>query len=152
MMKSSRPTGISILAILDLIGGIFLAFVGIVVAAATSSGVLSSLGYSGYANLAGALEVVGGLFAVLGVIAILAGWGMWTGRAWAWTLAVVLYVLGALFSLISLLGGSLASVVGLLIEVFLLWYMFRPHVRAFFGRGMPAQPAPMAQPGPSPTL
>jgi hypothetical protein len=69
---------------------------------------------------------------------------MWTGKGWAWILAVILYGLGALSSLISLAAGALSSIVGLLIYAFLLWYLWRPHVKAFFGRGQTVQTAPMS--------
>lgn len=148
-MKPSRPTGITVLAILEFIFGILILLAGIAVAAISGSGMLSTVGY---AFLAGMAVLVGGVFIVLGLVVLLVGWGMWTGKGWAWILSVVLYILGVIFGLYSIASGSLTSVVSLLIEAFLLWYMFRPHVKAFFGRGTPGQPAPAAQPAsPPPT-
>ena len=149
LMKPARPTGITILAILELIFGIIILIGGAAVAAVSGSGILSTLGY-GY--LSGMAAVAGGVLVVLGLVVLVVGWGMWTGKGWAWLLSVILYVLGILFGIASLASGSLTSIVGLLIEIFLLWYMFRPHVKAFFGRGPPSQPAPAMQPqSPPPT-
>ncbi len=145
MMKPSRPSGVAVLAVLDLIVGILAFIGGVFMIAVGGSGLLSTVGYGAYSGFAvgfGAFAIIVGLFAVV------VGWGMWSGRTWAWLLAVVLYAIGILFGFTSLAAGSLSSIVGLVIDVFLLWYMFRPHVKAFFGRGTPLQPAPGAQPVP----
>lgn len=131
-MKPPRPTGVAILAILDIVVGILALLGGIFIAALGGSGLLALYGY-GFFN--GFVAVVGGFIIVIGILAIIVGWGMWSGKEWAWLLAIILYGLGALSGLLSLAGGNLSSVVGLPIDVLLLWYMFRPHVKAFFGRG-----------------
>lgn len=147
MMKPARPTGIAILAILDFLGGILALLGGAFMIGIGGTGILSQFGYGAYS---GFVSAFGGLAIIVGIFAILVGWGMWTGKEWAWVLAIILYALGLLFSLLSLVGGPLSSIIGLLIYAFLLWYLFRPHVKAFFGRGMPSQPAPVAQPAPPP--
>lgn len=146
MMKPARPTGVAVLAILDLIGGILALLVGVLLVGIGGTGILSQFGYGFYS---GFVSLFGGIIVIVGVLALVVGWGMWTGKRWAWVLAIVLYALGILSNLGSLAGGSVSSIVGLLIYALLLWYMFRPHVKAFFGRGMPAQPAPTAQSQPT---
>ena len=83
----------------------------------------------------GIIGLVGGFLIVVGLFAILVGWGMWTGKSWAWYLAVVLYGLGVVVGLIVLVAGGLTGIVSLIIDVLLLWYMLRPHVKAYFGIG-----------------
>jgi hypothetical protein len=148
MMKPPRPTGVAVLAILDFLAGILALLGGVFIAALGGSGLLALYGYGFFS---GFVAVVGGFVIIIGIFAIIVGWGMWSGKEWAWILAIILYALGALSSVISLAGGNLGSVVGLLIDALLLWYLFRPHVKAFFGRGMGAQPAPMMQSAP-PTM
>lgn len=141
--------GITILAILDILVGILaIAGGGLIVGVANSS-ILASYGYSMFNGI---IAVIGGFAIVIGLFAIFVGWGMWNGKGWAWILAVVLYGLGALFGLIGLVGGGYSGIVGLLIDILLLWYMFRPHVKAYFGKGTTMmQPAPTMQSPPATT-
>ena len=146
MQKPPRPTGVSILAILNLLGGILAVLGGILLIGVGGSGMMSSLGFTGF--ISGIVAAVGGIVIVIGLFALVVGWGMWTGKTWAWILAVILYALGALSSLISLAAGAISSIVGLLISAFLLWYLWRPHVKAFFGQGTQAPQSPIPQPAP----
>ena len=148
-MAPQRPTGVAILAILDFLGGELGILGGLVLVVVGGAGVLSSLGYGVFSGL---VSVVGGFFMLVGILALAVGWGMWTGKGWAWMLALVLYGLGVLSGIASLAGGSLSSIVGLLIDVLLIWYLFRPNVKAYFGRGAaPAVPSPAQSPSPSTT-
>jgi hypothetical protein len=147
MQKPPRPTGIAILAILDFIGGVLLLLGGAFLAAIGGSSILTTYGYGAFS---GVVTVFGGIAVVLGLFAIFVGWGLWSGKSWAWTLAVVLYILGALTSLVGLAGGSLGSIVPLILYALILWYLWKPHVKAYFGKGM-AQTAPTVQAPPAPT-
>ena len=145
MPKPPRPGGVTVLSILDFIGGILAFLVGLFVVAVGGSGLLAQLGYglfSGFVVVAGVAVVI------IGLLSLLLGYGMWTGKGWAWLLAVILYALGALSSLLSLAGGSFGSIVSLVIYGLLLWYLWKPHVKAYFGKGMGMQSTPMAQPAP----
>ena len=148
MQKPPRPTGVAILAILDIIGGIIALLVGGLLAVGSSA----LTAFYGTFIFAGFLAVIGGIVAVVGILAVLVGWGLWSGKGWAWTLAFVLAILGIVGGLISVAFGGFTSVVGLLIDVLIVWYLLRPHVKAYFGRGIAAaQPASMAQ-NPPPTM
>ena len=148
MQKPQRPTGITIIAILGFIAGILAILGGALFLAVASSGILSSYGmgmFSGFVSL------FGGIIIIVGFVAIFASWGMWSGKTWAWYLSVVLYALATIFEVIALIGGGLTGIVALLIDILLLWYMFRPHVKAFFGiGGRMTQQTPMMQ-SPPPT-
>jgi hypothetical protein len=148
MPKPSRPTGVTILAILDLVGGVIAFLIGLFVVALGGSGLLAQFGYGFVSAFVVAAGVV---IIIIGFLGVLLGWGMWAGKEWAWLLAVILYALGALSSLASLATGSFSSIVGLVIYALLLWYLWRPHVKAYFGKGMGMQSTPMAQPVPPPT-
>jgi Predicted membrane protein (DUF2127) len=141
--KPSRPTGVAILAVLDLLGGIALILFGGLLAAAGGSSMLSSYGYGAYTGIAAGFGLA---LAVGGLLALLVGWGLWTGRGWAWTLGVVLYGIGLVFSIVGLVTGGASVLVSLVIDAIILWYLFRPHVKAYFGKG-----SAMAQPAPSTT-
>ena len=148
MQKPPRPTGITILAILGFIGGILAILGGALFVAVASSGILSTYGVGMFS---GFISLFGGIIIVIGLFAIFVSWGMWSGKSWAWYLAVVLYAIGVIFGLVLLVAGGLTGIVSLVIDLLLLWYMFRPHVKAYFGiGGRMMQQAPMMQ-SPPPT-
>ena len=120
MNKGNRPTGISILAILEIFGGIVAIISGLLIAIAGSS-ILGGLG-----NILGIVAIISGLFAVA------VGYGFWTGAKWSWWLAIIIYALGIISSLASIVVGSILSVIGLIIEALLLYYITRPGVKSWF--------------------
>lgn len=131
--------GIAILAVLEILGGLLTFLLGLAVAAVSGT-LFSALGL---AIPAGIGIAVGGVVVIFGLLGLLVGWGLWTGRRWARILAIILSGLGALASLAALVLGSIPSVVGLVIDGFILWYLFRPKVKLFFGGNaslMPLQP------------
>ena len=132
MSKPARPTGVTVLAILELIGGIITILFGM--AAIVSSTFLNPYGYAVVAGLAVAS---GGALVLFGALAVVVGYGMWSGKGWSWTLAVVLYGLGVVFSLVYIAVGLWSNILALAIDLLILWYLWRPHVKAYFGKGQP---------------
>ncbi len=124
-MTSTRPTGVTVIAILAAISGVFevlggLALLGLGAFGAAMGGPL--LAYFG---------TFGGIILLaLGVVTLYAAWGAWNLKAWAWTLLVVLTVIGVVLSLFSLRR----SIFGLIVDVIILVYLFRPEVKAAFQR------------------
>ena len=81
--------------------------------------------------------VVGGILVILGLITILLGaisfvvaWGLWNGRDWAWTAAIALAILGIILGLFTLPGGIITIIINLVV----VYYLTRPHVKSFFGK------------------
>jgi len=115
----SRPTGVAILAgleiffaILSIIGGLVLIGTG-----ATMQGL-----FGGLAALFG-LGIL-----ILGIIALAIGLGLWFGKTWAWWLALFFGIVNILVDLFSLP----VSIIGLAIQLVILYYLTRPHVKAYF--------------------
>jgi len=116
---SSKPTGIVILAILQLIQAL----------AALAIGVL--------ALMAGALllPIFGLLLAffplLLGIIGLILFYGLWTLKGWAWLWTLIINLL----SIIVGVFGNLADLMNLLslaISIIIVIYLFTPGVRAAF--------------------
>ena len=125
---ADRPLLISIIAVLNLLAGLFLLIVGIIVAL----GVVSMSEGDIDVGLAG--TALGGLFAVLGIISLIIGYGFWQGWKFIWYLSLILWI-------IEIIGGILMFPIGLvwtIIYIILVWYLFRPNVKAFFGVGSSA--------------
>jgi hypothetical protein len=131
-MPKQRPLGITIIAILSAIGAIFLLLGGLALVAlsgfvgvAVGSGLLAGLG-----------GVIGGVLVILGLLYFVIAYGFWSGKGWAWTLGVALMVISIIVNLAAVAGiGSTGSIVDIIINLVILYYLFRPHVKAFFGKG-----------------
>ncbi|GCE07067.1 DUF2127 domain-containing protein [Dictyobacter aurantiacus] len=110
-----RPVGVTIIAILQAIGGV--------------------------------LEILGGIFLlnvstvaaiipiVLGIIALVLAWGLWTLKPWAFWVTVVLEAINLISGIISLVTGnvSAAAVIQTIIALAVLIYLFADrNVRAAF--------------------
>lgn len=135
-----RPTGISILAVVEFLLGILALYEGL---ALTTE--ISALAAMGFTN-AGTINAVEGLEAVLGVVSLVLGYGLWTGKEWAWLLAVVFSVVSIILAAVvyAILPISPAgSVLSVVIALIVLFYLYRPQVKEFFGRSRtPAAPGP----------
>ena len=122
---AQRPTGVSVLAVLMIIGGV-LGIIGSLTAVA----LLSTL--AGTAGLLLAFVVIVPL--IIAVVQVVVGVGLWKLLSWAWMAAIVITVIGAIFTIISLIsGGSVASnIISLAIDALIVWYLFRPEVKSVF--------------------
>ena len=103
IMYKQRPLGIAILAVLEIIGGIFTLIAGIIVLAfsALVEGVISQLAYLGDL-VTGLIAAVGIIILIVAILELLFGYGLWNGRGWAWTLQLIFSALGIILSLSSI--------------------------------------------------
>ncbi len=99
---------------------------------------LNSLGYSQLAplvtasNVAVILAGLGTLSLLVGLFWLAEGFGALRGKGWAWTVGIIIFVLSIINSIIQIALGSYASVVGVIINLGIIYYLFRPGVRAYF--------------------
>ena len=137
-----RPTGVTILAVLYFIFAAFLGLCGILFIVGGS--MLSGLAHGG--GLGSALfamggVVVGGIFLVLAMLDLAIGIGFIKLQNWARILAIILIGIGVLFGLLSVLGllahfmviVLMFRLIVLAIEIWILIYLFKPHVKQAFG-------------------
>ena len=130
---AERPLGVTVIAALALLGGA-LEILGGIVAILLGASFGAMAGYKGMGAFGAALgTAVGGSLLIGGIITLAIGWGLWNGKGWAWWLAVILAGLGVLGSLLGLLSAPVISIVYLVIELVILWYFFKPHVKDYFG-------------------
>lgn len=153
MQKPSRPGGVTVLAVLQILGGIFglaggglLLAVGAIIGSASFSSQYPGL--SGYSS--GTLSAIfygfGAFLLILGILALVIGIGFLSGKGWSWTLAIVVGIISIVSTIAQIVIGlsGISSVVSIIIEIIIIYYLFRPHVKAYFGKGgaMPATPMP----------
>jgi hypothetical protein len=139
-----RPTGVLILAAVAVIVGVTdiltgLGDIGI------AGGVLSDHGFG--ATIDGIMNVVGVVLVAVGVLGLATGIGLWRGHNWAWlvtrlwaSVCIIAGVVGVGVSVLSdtitseILGTIIGSTGTAIVAAGVLWYLYRPHIQAAFGR------------------
>lgn len=127
---AARPTGIAILAILEVAGGLL--------------GLIAAKALFDYADLHNYLYGSGGqtaqflgLASAAGAIAaFILAWGLWSVRPWAWLLGCALSVISAAFAILSLVGGgeAVSAMINVGVDAAVLYYLNTNEIRALFGR------------------
>jgi len=126
-----RPKGVTVLALLALVGGILSFAAGYVLMLVGGLG--SAFGASG----GGTVMVLGALTFAIGLSSFMLGYGFWAMKPWAWPAAFLLYGVAIAVNLASVLfaGASVVSVIfPVVIAAAVMWYLLQPQKRAVFGR------------------
>jgi len=128
-----RPTGITIIAILMIIGGLILLFTGI---APLFLGPLISLDSDGSSNALGFLITIGGLVLVaLGIASLIVSWGLLKGKGWARTITLIISIIAIIIAIISLASSQdLIHIIEIIVYGIIIYYMFTDKVKLFFGK------------------
>src|SRR6185295_6194731 len=136
--SKSRPTGVTIIAILNIISGIIMLAGGLGLAAISS--VLPTMttidpnagGQMALAGLVGGAGIaVGGILIILGIISFIVAWGLLKGKGWAWSLTLILSVISIIIGIVSMAAGNFGSIINIIIAGIIIYYLYRPHVKAF---------------------
>jgi uncharacterized membrane protein (DUF2068 family) len=101
-MQTSRPLGVTIIALLTIISGI---------------GFLVSI-----------------ILIPLGIAFLVMAYGLWKGKGWAWTITLVLSFIGIALGLASIVTGNVVSILPVIINAIIIYYLYRPDVKVFFGK------------------
>lgn len=70
----------------------------------------------------------------LGVAYLVMAYGLWRGKRWAWTITMILSLVGIAVGAVSIVSGNVAAVFTLIINGIVLYYLYRPQVKVFFGK------------------
>ena len=103
--STERPLGVTILAILQILGGLMMLVLG---ALATLAGLLFIL-----------FAIVGVAMAILGLLGLVVGFGLWGLKSWAWTWAMIVNILTIIFGLFNLASNFVSIVISLIIVIYL---------------------------------
>jgi hypothetical protein len=184
-----RPIGVTIIAILTIIGGVILTFGGIslLVFGVFFTSVPIDVFISeqmqkqrqqqlqlqqpeqqpqqelqNAAELQELARFLGGVGIVIGAIVLAVGigylvvsYGLLKGKEWAWIITVILTIIAIAVQIVSgvtasmfdasfiddtnsFVTGIIAQIVGIAINGVILYYLYRPNVKAFFGRSLPS--------------
>src|SRR5918997_892263 len=100
MEIKKRPIGVTIIAILIIIGGILLLLAGIGVIAVGSLFISQIIGLG--------FVIIGAIILAVGIGYIVVSYGLLKGKRWAWTITVVLLFIGIAINVVSIIFGSFA--------------------------------------------
>ncbi|MBO3803732.1 MAG: hypothetical protein JTT11_07700, partial [Candidatus Brockarchaeota archaeon] len=127
-----RPTGVTVLAILDIAFGAIMAIGALGLVALTR---LVEMNLSEFADLPSFGLLMGAIGSMLSVVLLaiaavefLLAWGLLGGKGWAWTATIVFSAIAIAIELLSLPF----SLVGIAVNALVIYYFFRPNVKAFF--------------------
>ena len=126
---AERPTGITVLGILQIIDGIFLAVFAVMIG--TMSGMMGGFSYFG-----AMASVVGGaitaVLAVLAAFSFLIASALFSGKKWGRTIVIVFSIVNLVMEVSSMTVGNVFAIGGIMLSGIVLYYMWRPHVIAYF--------------------
>ncbi len=124
----SRPTGVVVLGTLYIIAGIvWLIFA--IVFGVVSSGLIGG-------TFTGGMEIVGGIIAGIAAIAaaiefIIAA-ALFSGKNWGRALVIVFAIIDLIVESASIVAGNFFAFVFIILDLVVLYYMWRPHVMEYF--------------------
>ena len=98
--------------------------------------------------------LVGVVMLAVGVGYIVMFYGLLKGRGWAWTITIILIIIGIAIQIVSgitgstfnasmlgdsgatnsVISGIVGSVIGIAINIVIMYYLYRPQVKIFFGK------------------
>lgn len=124
----TRPLGITILGVLHLIGGAISVIVAIT--GAVMLGASPGMGMMGMfsAGLGAAFLVI---FGILAVIEFAIAGALFSGKSWGRIVVIILSIISLIMGIISVFGNPF-SIFTIILDVVVLWYMWRPHVISYF--------------------
>jgi uncharacterized membrane protein HdeD (DUF308 family) len=155
--QKHRPLGVTIIAVLTIIGGI--AFLASGITAVTVAPFLSGVSINNNNNvppatgtsvtipqtlLVGMSAVTGVALLTLGIAYFVMAYGLLKGKGWAWTITVVLSCIGIALGFVSVVTGNVGAIFNILINAFILYYIYRPYVKSFFDKTTTTAATPTA--------
>jgi len=122
---TTRPQGITILAVLAAIGGVL--------------GLLGGFGvlFAGSAVSSGAVMILGLCALAYAALLVAFAYGAWTMQPWAWALGVAVAIFGIVVAILQIvLGGStiFSQALSIVVDGVILYYLNQPSIKSLFGR------------------
>lgn len=139
-MQANRPKGITILAVVEALLGVFAIFGGTGhLLLGVAGGIVGFIGQDINLGANGDL-LYGYTFTIEGLILLATAVAIWTRKKWGWTLATAISIIGLLTSIVVLAIGSVLAIPGVIANLVVLYYLMRKPVKGFFGEGVSAPP------------
>lgn len=127
--KTGIPTGITVLGMLQIILGIVLVVFAVMVM--VMSNVVGDYSYFGDVT-----SIVGGaitaVLIVLAAFSFLIASALFSGKKWGRTIVIVFSIVNLVMDAASMMVGNVFGIGGIILNGIVLYYMWRPHVVAYF--------------------
>lgn len=130
--EGRRPTGVTVVAVLVALGGVGPLAFGIVSLIGSAATLLSTAD-----SPALPVAVMGAVYLGIAAVHFFVAWALADLRSWAWIVAVIVSGGQVVVNVLAALGSNVGwpqAVGASLIPLVVFVYLFRPHVRAAFGR------------------
>jgi hypothetical protein len=105
--------------------------------------------------LGGVGIAVGAIVLAVGIGYLVVSYGLLKGKGWAWTITVILTIIAIAVQIVSgttasmfnasfiedtntFVTGIIAQIVGIAINGVILYYLYRPNLKTFFGKSLPS--------------
>lgn len=144
--SKSRPRGVTIAATVNIIIGVAGLFFGIGFIA--QDAVLHPLIESAFdlprqnlsaeqASTPGFGIALGAAFVPLAIVSFIVANGLLKSRRWAWTATLVLSIISMVWYAftVAIIPSNGGRTLGVIIGAVTIYYLYRPHVKAYFGKG-----------------
>jgi hypothetical protein len=138
----ARPLGVTILAILEILGGIlslvlafgFFALAALVNIADVRDRIGTNVPDWVLNNAPLFFGILGLFFLIMAIISLVLGWAFLKGKRWARTLAIIFLVLSIIGNVIGIVGGTnvFSVILSILLPVIIVIYLYQPSVKQWF--------------------
>jgi hypothetical protein len=93
--------------------------------------------------------IIGAIILAVGIGYLVVSYGLLKGKRWSWTITVILLFIGIAINVASIiifgyfainmdtssfLTVNSGNIAGIIISVIILYYLYRPHVKSYFGK------------------
>ena len=133
----NRPQSVTVLAILQLISGVFSLLDGLFIL--LFAGIFGGLGAVGFGAKVGTvigsfIAIFAGISFILGLLSLLLTWGLFQLKKWAWTGTLIVHIIATLAQIAKMLGSAGAAVNFLTLgfAVVSIYYLLQPDVKQAF--------------------
>ncbi|MFO7835420.1 MAG: hypothetical protein R6V83_02105 [Candidatus Thorarchaeota archaeon] len=110
--NKGRPLGITVLAILQMIGALITLGLGVTIMA--------------FGSISPFYGIMGGILVIFGLISFYVGYGLWTMKSWAWKLAMIVNIINIVIGVIT------QNWVGIIIPLIIVIYLNQEDIKQRF--------------------
>ncbi len=133
----NRPQSVTVLAILQLISGVFSLLDGlfILLFAGIFGGLGAAVGGAKVGTVIGSfIAIFAALSFILGLLSLLLAWGLFQLKNWAWTGTLIVHIIAILAQIVKMFGsgGTAVNFLTLGFAAASIYYLLRPDVKQAF--------------------